>query len=1608
MGVFFDVSDNKFKFFDEYDPEVTGDINVGDASFSYANVVVDTLTGNVIGNLTGDVTGNTSGNAGTVGGLTASQFLRSDADDTATGVISFSANTDHSGWLNFNAAGQNIKITTDGQNRGTLDWYQNTTQLVTLDVTGSGQDLNFSIKNAGTEVQIGGNRILTTNDTEWLEDNANTIFQGGTYITKVHADASNTITFNHDATTRSDTTTGNTSPAFGGTFTAIDSITTNATGHVTAVNTKTITVPSEADTLQSVTTRGNTTNTNILFSDNKILGRNTADASDNGYIAVVGGGAESDGRGAIIRYYGNEHATNAGELSLASGNVTGGKISMRAGGTSDVVTVTSSGVGINDSSPLDKLSVAHNATAVYSSSAIPPGMRLTNHTTGDTVNQAVGIQFQATSLSGTTTGVAGISAVQYNKQSSADLVFQNRNAGTIFETMRIGYQGNVGIGDTSPSNKLVVDVNSASTGTDSISVRNSDVTTVGHTVGQRFQFNSAIPAAIRTTLTNVTTGAGRLGLFTSTDGTSGNLTERISMTSDGKVGISDNNPDQKVTIASAMSASPYYIRMSSVGTNTTGGGAGIVFEGSASAGSVTAYNAKIQGIRNASDDGSTDLEFYTSDASVGSGASTKQMVLTSVGRLGVGTASPNDKFVVRQGTDLNVAINTTTIDTVTTSRISSYNDAYNASKGLVINGHPLVFSANGAEAGRFISGGNFGVNNTNPHQAKVTINVPKRNDSETNLIAQLIAAGPISDSPSHDFTNSTAIFRVQGTDATNNLQFGVGGSGYAYNPWIQGSYDNSTIANPSAFDFKHILLQPIGGNVGIGLTTNPTEKLEVAGNISVGTGSQWLGRDSQNNSFGFNASTGQYINSTASIELAIDSNNGDNDTRFFRIIKNAYGFAGGTELFKVTEAGDATVSGDLTVTGDLTINGTTTTLNVTNLEVDDAVILLNAGQSTPTNDIGLVFQRYATTSAANTNVGIIWDEGNDSILFGSTQEDASDTDVTIDTSWLTISSNGNIGVGTTGPVRDLHINKTNASGQVRLQVENNDNTSATSHSVISIYSGGASGGDPFLHWKVDAVQDWSIGIDNGDADKLKISKNFGPGTNDYFIIDTNGNAQLNGDLTLSGTVPKLVLSDTNNSHGGGAQFHIDFATTGGIQSYIGVPSASDNNFYISTVKGGAGGRVADNTSGSDIYIEPRNTLEIWGRADSIDTDGLVHAYKAMKGANPLVHFEANYVSDTSYTGHGSVLDISSSRGDGFTDGYLLRVRNADGGTTEPPLFVRGDRKVGIGTNAPIGADLHILGGSAASGLSTTVKIGPGDSNTSNHTSRLELAETGNNTNMTYGFSFTADGNNTNNLLIRRHNNSISGDVAMCVVRDTGHVGIGTTDPTGAKLHVYDSTATSASATGTPLLTLDNYVGSDLSQQKTFIDFRLFDDNTNEYPQVRIGAEVGQNGDANTQEKEGSGAFVIYTNNADTTSGGAGASLAERMRVDYLGNVGINTASPTARLDVAGDVRVDSGYNLDGNKGTSTAAATVFTLFAHASFGAAKIIVTAKNGVNRQITELLITHDGTTAVATEYGQVATSGIIAEYEVAINGTDVELTATSSTSSGIVYNIVKTLID
>ena len=66
----------------------------------------------------------------------------------------------------------------------------------------------------------------------------------GTYLTNAGSAAA--VILNHDNTTRTNTSSV-TSPAYGGTFTAVDSITTNATGHVSAVNLKTVTFPAAED-----------------------------------------------------------------------------------------------------------------------------------------------------------------------------------------------------------------------------------------------------------------------------------------------------------------------------------------------------------------------------------------------------------------------------------------------------------------------------------------------------------------------------------------------------------------------------------------------------------------------------------------------------------------------------------------------------------------------------------------------------------------------------------------------------------------------------------------------------------------------------------------------------------------------------------------------------------------------------------------------------------------------------------------------------------------------------------------------------------------------------------------------------------------------------------------------------------------------------------------------------------------------------------------------------------------------------------------------------------------------------------------------------------------
>lgn len=70
---------------------------------------------------------------------------------------------------------------------------------------------------------------------------AGTLMSGGGSFT-ANQSGNSSVTINHASVSRTNNTSS-VSPAFGATFTAIDSITTSTEGHITAVNTKTVTLP---------------------------------------------------------------------------------------------------------------------------------------------------------------------------------------------------------------------------------------------------------------------------------------------------------------------------------------------------------------------------------------------------------------------------------------------------------------------------------------------------------------------------------------------------------------------------------------------------------------------------------------------------------------------------------------------------------------------------------------------------------------------------------------------------------------------------------------------------------------------------------------------------------------------------------------------------------------------------------------------------------------------------------------------------------------------------------------------------------------------------------------------------------------------------------------------------------------------------------------------------------------------------------------------------------------------------------------------------------------------------------------------------------------------
>ena len=161
---------------------------------------------------------------------------------------------------------------------------------------------------------------------------------------------------------------------------------------------------------------------------------------------------------------------------------------------------------------------------------------------------------------------------------------------------------------------------------------------------------------------------------------------------------------------------------------------------------------------------------------------------------------------------------------------------------------------------------------------------------------------------------------------------------------------------------------------------------------------------------------------------------------------------------------DVQIADSLTVAGNLTVNGTLTSLDTTNLDIEDNLFQLNAGLTgSPVNDSGMLINR------GNQDNGIfMWDESADKFTLGLTTADGSATgNITLNSlGTLVANIEGNITGNVTGTVSDVsnhdtddigegstNLYFTNARADARVNLQTGANLDLSSKSTSDLSEG---------------------------------------------------------------------------------------------------------------------------------------------------------------------------------------------------------------------------------------------------------------------------------------------------------------------------------------------------------------------------------------------------------------------------------------------------------------------------------------------------------------------------------------------------------------------------
>ena len=235
---------------------------------------------------------------------------------------------------------------------------------------------------------------------------------------------------------------------------------------------------------------------------------------------------------------------------------------------------------------------------------------------------------------------------------------------------------------------------------------------------------------------------------------------------------------------------------------------------------------------------------------------------------------------------------------------------------------------------------------------------------------------------------------------------------------------------------------------------------------------------------------------------------------------------------------------NLTLSGDLTVNGSTTTLDTTNIAVEDNLMELNSGVTSNANDAGIIIERGSTGD----NAIFMWDESADKFTLGTTSANADSTgNISITTGTLVASSfegavtgdvTGNADTATTlATARNFSLTGDVTAGAVSFDGSGNV-ALATTIAANSV----ALGTDTTGNYMSDLTEGTGIDITHTPAEgsngtiALDLTEvGFGGGANRLITDDGDGTVSTESNLTFDGS----TLALTGDLNVGSGDFFVD-------------------------------------------------------------------------------------------------------------------------------------------------------------------------------------------------------------------------------------------------------------------------------------------------------------------------------------------------------------------------------------------------------------------------------------------------------------------------------------